>query len=153
MRVGRGALALRGRPEPPGISFPKIALLDSVYSMSFSAVSIPVHDNFLLSYSVFGREKEIRFRTASPDDEPHEYTDVIFSGVIPYHFEHYNLQALFDEDRFVFRYGRKQARPLVCEPKEDLLCRIHEEDVRTFGVQSSRSLSGWVWAQSGTRCH
>ncbi len=132
MRGGRGASAPRGPPEHAGISAPKIALLDFVHPMS-----IPVHDNVLLSYSVSAWEKESRFHTASPNDDLHEYTGVIFSGMVAYRFEYDNL-----------RDGREHAWPVVCESKEDLLRRMHEEDVRAFGVQSSYGLSGWVWAQS-----
>ena len=135
MRGERGASAPRGPPEPAGISAPKIVLLDSVYPMSIS-----VHDNVLLPYSVSAWEKESRFHTASTGDEPHKYTGVIFSGVVAYRFEHDNL-----------RDGREHAWPVVYEPKEDLLRGMHEEDVRTFGVQSLYGLSGWVWAQSVTR--
>ncbi len=129
MRVGRGALAPRGRPEPAGISVPKIALLDSVHSMSISAVSIPIHDNVLLSYSVSAREKEICYHTASSDDESHEYLGVIFSGVFAYHSKH---DGFWD--------GRERAWPVMCESKEGLLHRTHEEDVRAFGGQSSCNL-------------
>ncbi|MDQ3302515.1 MAG: hypothetical protein M3518_04095, partial [Actinomycetota bacterium] len=111
MRVGRRASAHRGRPEPAEISAPKIALLDSMYP-----VCIPVHDNVLLSCSVSAREKESRFHTASPDDDLHEYTGVIFSDVVAYLFEHDNF----------FRDGREHAWPVVYESKEDLLRRMHD---------------------------
>lgn len=88
MHVGRGDLAPRGRLEPAGISAPKIALLDSVYSMSIFAVSISVQDNLLFSYSGFAREKENRFDTASPDDKSHECLGVMLSGVIAHHSEY-----------------------------------------------------------------
>ncbi len=134
MRVGRGASAPRGRLEPAEISAPKITLLDSVHPMSIS-----VHDNVLLSYCMSVREKEIRFRTAFPNDESHEYTIVISSNMVAYRFEHDN-----------FRDGREHALPVVYGLKEDLLRRMHEEDVRAFGVQSAYSLSGRAWAQSVT---
>jgi hypothetical protein len=102
-------------------------------------MSISGHDNVLLSYSVSAREKEVRFHTASPDDQPHEYTHVIFLGMVAYHFEHDNL-----------RDGRERAWPVVYESKEDLLRRM-QEDARAFGVQPSCGLSGRVWAQSVTR--
>ena len=133
MRVGRRASAHRGRPEPAEISAPKIALLDSMYP-----VCIPVHDNVLLSCSVSAREKESRFHTASPDDDLHEYTGVIFSDVVAYLFEHDNF----------FRDGREHAWPVVYESKEDLLRRMHDEDVRAFGAQASCGPSARVWAQS-----
>ncbi len=101
-------------------------------------MSIPVYDNVLLSYSVSAREKESRFHTASPDDDLHEYTGVIFSDVVAYLFEHDNF----------FRDGREHAWPVVYESKEDLLRRMHEEDVRAFGAQASCGPSARVWAQS-----
>ena len=139
MRVGRGDLAPRGCLDPAGISVPQITLLDSVHSMSIFAVSIPVQYNVLFSYSGFAREKENRFHTASPADKSHECLGVIWSGVISHHSE-------YDD----FRDGRKCARPVMRESKEDLLRRTHEEDVRAFGVRSSCSLSGRIWAQSVT---
>ena len=55
---------------------------------------ISVHDNFLISYEVLCREREIHLHTAFLDREPHEYTDVIFYGVAAYHFAGDNLQTI-----------------------------------------------------------
>lgn len=107
--------------------------------MCISAVSIPAQDNLLFSYSGFAREKENRFHTVSLDGKSHECLGLIWSGVISHHSEH--------DD---FRDGRKCARPVMRESKEDLLRRTYEEDVRAFGVRSSCSLSGRIWAQSVT---
>ena len=56
---------------------------------------ISIHDNQLLSYSVFCDLQEIRFHSVFTDTEPNEYTDVIFSGVVIYHFEGDNFNTIF----------------------------------------------------------
>jgi hypothetical protein len=46
------------------------------------------HDNVLISYSVDAELKKIRIHTGTyPYDDPDEFHDFIFTGVVAYHFE------------------------------------------------------------------
>ena len=53
-----------------------------------------VHDNFLLSYCVAADKQEIYFHTMFPGQEPPELTNVVFTGVIGYHFEQDDVQTI-----------------------------------------------------------
>ena len=57
-------------------------------------MDISVHDNFLVSYEVLCRQREIRLHTEFRDKEPIECTDVIFRGVEAYHFDHDNFETI-----------------------------------------------------------
>jgi hypothetical protein len=46
------------------------------------------HDNVLISYCVDANKKEICLHTGTyPHDNPAEFQDFIFTGVVAYHFE------------------------------------------------------------------
>src|SRR5262245_26994375 len=51
------------------------------------SAEISVHDNVILSYVVDAEGRRITLHTVYYDREPHERTDVVFSGVLAYHFE------------------------------------------------------------------
>ena len=53
-----------------------------------------IHDNELLSYTVNCADSKITLRTAYREREPYEFTDVIFSGVVAYHFESDNFNTI-----------------------------------------------------------
>jgi len=122
--------------------------------------NISVHDNFLISYSVFCRKREIYLHTAFLDIEPHEYTDVIFSGVVLYHFECDNLDTIiFDIGEAELEHAYAEYEDLFSrlknyawitfayESKEDLFRKMRERNVKAFTINSSYGLAGWVWAE------
>jgi hypothetical protein len=56
-----------------------------------------VHDNRLLSYCVDSEERRIVLRTRYEDQKTFERTDIVFDGVIAYHFGNDNFETvLFD---------------------------------------------------------
>ncbi len=142
--------SLHARMLFPALDFFEIAMED-----------ISVHDNFLISYSVFCRKREIYLHTAFLDKEPHEYTDVVFSGVTIYHFECDNLDTIiFDieeaelEDiyaEYENLFSRLKNYAWVTfryESKEELIRKMREKNVKAFTINSSHGLAGWVWAES-----
>ncbi len=126
-------------------------------------MDISIHDNSLLSYSVSAQKREIRLHTIFLDGERSEYTDVVFSGVVAYHFEHddfqtilfdiieANLEDIHDEYEFLFSQGRSYHWPVDHDSRESLLRRMREQEIRAFDIQSSLGLSGWVWARNMTK--
>ncbi len=124
-------------------------------------MDISIHDNQLTSYSVLCQKREIHLHTTFLDSEPYEYTDVIFSGVVIYHFECDNL------DTVIFDIGEAELEDIYAEyeslfsrlknyawitftyeSKEDLIRKVREMNVKAFTINSSYGLAGWIWAES-----
>ena len=55
-------------------------------------MSISVHDNKLISYTVNEDKKTILLETVYADQGSKEYTNIIFSNVLAYYFEDHSLQ-------------------------------------------------------------
>src|ERR1044072_6847263 len=122
--------------------------------------NISVHDNFLISYSVLCQQRKIHLHTAFLDKEPHEYTDVIFSGVVIYYFEGDNLDTIIFEieeaelEDIYAEYEHLFSRlknyawiTFAYESKEDLFQKMREKNVKAFTISSSYGLAGWIWAE------
>ncbi len=120
-----------------------------------------VHDNLVLGYEVRCSERQIRLRTEYHDQEPPERTDVLFSGVLAYHFEHALMDAIlfdieeapleqvYEEYAEVFRSGKNYGWPIASySGPEDLLERLRAQGVRAFVVSSSYGMSGFVLAEA-----
>jgi hypothetical protein len=127
------------------------------------AVELSIHDNRLLGYSVDDEKREILFRTEFQDNLPIERTNIIFSGVETYFFEHHSLPLgtiLFDveendlilflqDNRKRFQDGIKWGWPgpwgiSIDETK----AYIEKHELKAFSVSSSCGLSGWILAKS-----
>lgn len=125
-------------------------------------MEISVHDNRLLSYAVNCREREIVLHTAFLDREPHEYTDVIFSGVAAYRFEGDNfstiifdvsevgLEDIYARHQDVFADAKNYGWPMPYDSAEELLRGLRAENVKGYVINSSYGLDGWVWARGMT---
>ncbi len=122
---------------------------------------ISVHDNFMISYSVLCQKREIHLHTTFLDKEPHEYTDIIFFGVVLYHFECDNLDTIiFDIEEAALEDVYAEYEDLFSrlknyawitfdyESKEDLFQKMREKNVKAFTINSSYGLAGWVWAEN-----
>jgi len=125
--------------------------------MGNSTVEISVHDNLLLSYTIDAVEKRITLNTAYQDREPFEYTQVVFTGVLVYHFEGDNFSTiLFDvtevrSDEVVEAYkelfaARKNYGWLPFDyPTEGALKdQLNALNVRGYYVESSYGMQGFV---------
>ena len=120
-----------------------------------------VHDNLLLGYEVRCSETEVRLRTEYADQEPPERTDVLFSGVLAYHFEHAlmntilfdideaSLERVYEQYTEVFRGGKNYGWPIASySGPEDLAARLRAQGVRAYVVSSSYGMSGFVLAEA-----
>ncbi len=118
---------------------------------------ISIHDNQLLSYSVFCDLREIHFHTAFED----EYTDIIFAGVVIYHFEGDNFKTvLFDiaettlEDiyaEFESLFSRLKNHSWLRESYEtehNLIEQMRAKHIKAYRIHSSYGLNGWIWAEN-----
>lgn len=123
-----------------------------------------VHDSVLLAYTVESAERQITFQTLYNQKER---TDVVFSGVLAYHFEgdslrtilfdiyEVSLEKLLAEHAALFERRRNYGWPvLVYGSPEELLQKLRLYDVKAFEVRSSYGLDGFVLAQDLTlkRC-
>jgi len=95
------------------------------------------------------------------DGNASEYTDVVFSGVLAYHFENDNLNTIFfdiaevpvrqiyAEHKALFDRLKNYGWPEVNYTSEEhLLQTVEQRGVRGYELSSSYGLYGWVWAQS-----
>jgi hypothetical protein len=120
-------------------------------------MKISVHDNRIISYTVFSDIREIRIHTEFED----EYTDIIFSGVELYHFECDNFSNIifdvFEED---LAESYEQNSDLFSKlknygwikftynSKEELISKMKEININAFAIHSSFGLCGFVWAKT-----
>lgn len=119
--------------------------------------ALPIHDNVLLSYTVDSAERRITLQTLYNQKER---TDVVFSGVLAYHFEgdslrtilfdiyEVSLEQLLGEYAALFERRRNYGWPvLVYGSHDELLQKLRLYDVKAFEVRSSYGLDGFVLAQ------
>jgi len=118
---------------------------------------ISIHDNQLLSYSVFCDLREIHFHTAFED----EYTDIIFAGVVIYYFEGDNfktvlfgieettLEDIYTEFESLFSRLKNHSWLRVSyENAADLMEQMKAKHIKAYRIHSSYGLDGWVWAEN-----
>ena len=124
-------------------------------------MEISVHDNWLVSYCVQAKKKEIRFHTVYPEQDPPEATDVIFTGVVAYQFEGDNFQniisdveeieveAVYDQNRAMFEKGQKYCWPGAWNNSEEsVLTYLAENDIKAYSLWPAMGMGGWVLAKS-----
>jgi len=120
---------------------------------------ISVHDNHLVAYSVFSKEKKIVFQTEFLDRIPHEFTDVVFEEVLAYDFENdlfgtiifdvkeVDLDGLLKEYAAMFEEGWRYGWPRGWEKeKEGIEVYAERLKMRAFRLFASYGMAGWVIA-------
>jgi hypothetical protein len=120
-----------------------------------------IHDSRVISYEVDGERRRIVLHTRFEDRDPVEYTDLIFEGVLAYHFENDNfgnilfsvgevpVQQLVDDNRHLFDKGSKYAWPGPWnESCEASVQYFESQRAKAFEISSSYGLAGWVIADS-----
>lgn len=123
-------------------------------------MNISIHDNRLLSYCVSSDTGEILLHTIYEDAEPYEVTDVIFSGVVAYHFAQDNFStiifdvqetdaaAIYGSNKEQFAIGQKYGWPGTWNGSEaEALAYLLAHRVKGFVLSSSYGMNGWVLAQ------
>jgi len=124
---------------------------------------LSIHDNRVVSYEVDGERRRIVLHTRFEDREPVECTDVIFEGVLAYHFENDNfgnilfgveeipVPQLVARNRRLFEEGSKYAWPGPWnDSPEASIQHFESTGANAFEISSSYGLAGWVVADS---CH
>jgi hypothetical protein len=124
------------------------------------AAEISIHDNRLLSYTVDGEKRSIVLHTVYADRKPHEYTDVVFSGVVAYHFEGDNFETIlfditeqplskvYEDDEGLFLRRKNYCWPVVdYNTADELLQKLGDQNIRAFVLTSSYGMDGFVLAQ------
>ncbi len=119
-----------------------------------------VHDNHVVGYSVDPVARRILLHTRS-DAARAEETDVIFDGVLAYHFQGDNFATvLFSVDEESLESTVESARDLFIrgvehmwpgpwnESPEIALRYLRSEGAKAFRVSASYGMTGWVIARS-----
>lgn len=123
-----------------------------------------VHDNHIVAYSVFAAEEKIVIQTEFRDREPHEFTNIIFEGVLAYHFENdlldniifdvreVDLPKLLKECAGMFERGWRYGWPRGWDKeKEEIEAFARRLEMRAFELSASYGMNGWVLARRMTK--
>ena len=126
-------------------------------------MTLSVHDNVLVGYSVRCEERRIILHTEFRDAAPVERTDVCFEGVEAYFFENdrfgtilfdvaeVDLRGLLQQERARFEEGRRWMWPSGWSGSvQDDIARLTERSVRAWEVSASIGMTGWVLATDMT---
>ena len=122
---------------------------------------VSVHDNILESYLVDAKNARITFCTRYYDGEK---TDVIWEGVLAYHFESDvfhsilfdidEVEALscFDEYRQLFDRLKNYGWPASnYQNREELGEILASQSIQGWRIRSSYGIEGFVWAKTCQR--
>jgi hypothetical protein len=120
-----------------------------------------IHDNRVVSYEVDGERRRITLHTRFEERAPVESTDLIFEGVLAYHFENDNfgnilfgveevpISQLVEDWKSLFEEGFKYAWPGPWNESPDAsIAHLQSQRAKAFQVSSSYGLAGWVIAAS-----
>lgn len=126
-------------------------------------MDISVHDNWVYAHTVDCQGRRLVLHTVYPHVEPHEFTDVVFEGVLTHHFEDQRMgdgpaNVLFDVTETEPRHLLAEYAELFVRMKQygwpvpkydsadDLAAQIAAKGVTCYHVHGSVGLSGFVIA-------
>lgn len=132
----------------------------SINTLPLMQSSISVHDNFIYVYTVDCKNQRIVLHTAYLDNEPHEWTDLVFRDVVAHHFEHVqtdniifdmeedDLASVVNANADLFRDSWRYGWPSVeyAGDLQVLISQLQATSVRAFVINSSFGMHGWVLA-------
>ena len=120
-----------------------------------------IHDSRVISYEVDGERRRIVLHTRFEERDLVEWTDLIFDGVLAYHFENDNfgnilfglteisIPQLVEGSRGLFDDGSKYAWPGPWNESPDAsVLYLESKGAKAFEISSSYGLCGWVVAAS-----
>lgn len=120
-----------------------------------------IHDNRVISYEVDGECRRIVLHTRFGEGDHVEYADLVFEGVLAYHFENDNfgnvlfgiaevsVPRLVQRNRSLFDDGSKNAWPGPWnESPESAVLHLESNGAKAFEISSSYGLCGWIVAGS-----
>ncbi len=126
-------------------------------------MTVSIHDNKLISYTVNEEKSEILFKTIFQDSAPSEYTNVTFSNVAAYYFENHSLSLgtiIFDMEETEansimeanwnkIEEGKKYGWPGGwASTKDNASAYFKENNIKGYYINSSCGLCGWVLAEN-----
>ena len=129
---------------------------------------VSIHDNRLVSYQVFCERREIHLHTEFRErGEPFELTEVIFTGVVAYDFEHDSALGtiifditevspadLYAEHAGQFRAGIAYGWPGEwAESAESAAAHFQQHAICGYELSSSCGMSGWLLARDMQKRH
>lgn len=127
---------------------------------------ISVHDNTLISYEVFCSTREMRLHTEFRDGPgPIEVTDLIFSGVVCYDFQHdsvlgtiiFDLEEVPPDDIYrdhieEFLAGIRYGWPGDWGVSSgSAAAYFQQHGIRGFILSASCGMNGWILAREMTK--
>jgi hypothetical protein len=127
-------------------------------------MEISVHDNHLLSYTVFSETREIRLQTFFPayDEVEAKYTDIIFTGVMAYRFindsfgtiitdvSETSVESIYEEYEDLLEAGRPYGWPGIwndSENREADPAYLSAQGIKGFYLSAAIGMTGWVLAK------
>ena len=126
-------------------------------------MSISVHDNKLVSYTVNEDAKIILLETFYGEKTSREYANIKFSNVLAYFFENHSIQLgtiIFDIEETTtdiilennwnkFEAGKRWGWPGDwADSKEKASAYFEKNLIKAYEIGSSCGLCGWVLAQN-----
>jgi hypothetical protein len=124
------------------------------------AKEISIHDSTLLSYTVDCQKHRITLHTSFMDCDLHELTDVLFSGVVAYHFENDSfgtilfdifeapIEEIYADNQELFARSKDYGWPVIhYNTEQDLMNNLNERHVKGYRIGSSIGLSGFILAE------
>ena len=130
-------------------------------------MEISVHDNWVYSHAVDHEGCRIILHTFYPHNDPPEYTDVVFEGVVVHHLEQQKVgggphpaAVLFDVEEAEPEFVLGQYAELLIRTKnygwpvskydglDDLAARLTRHGAKCFEVQGVYGIQGFVFAAS-----
>lgn len=123
-------------------------------------MDLSVHDNLLLSYTVSSERREIRLETVFKETEPLERTDIVFTGVLAYHFlndsfgtilfdvSEISVESIYEEYEALFEEGRRYGWPRAwSESRQADLAYLSAQGIKGYYLSSAIGMTGWVLAK------
>ncbi|EMJ96327.1 hypothetical protein [Leptospira alstonii] len=117
-----------------------------------------IHDNFIQSYEVNLNAGEIIIHTIYLDQEPNEFTDIIFRGVVSHFFQDVGVNNIvFDIEEsnsdFILEQFKNQLEnrkkwnwPFLYDSEKEFIHYIESKHLKFFQIDSVCGLNGWVLA-------
>jgi hypothetical protein len=125
---------------------------------------LSIHDNNVYAYFVDCSNRCVVLHTSYLGRDPHEFTDVIFSGVVAHFFEHVlpgnillgieegNPKSLIEQFAGLFQKSWRYGWPIAnLDYQGDLGVLdkwLRDHSIRAFKIASAYGMSGWVLAEN-----
>lgn len=127
-----------------------------------NSLDISIHDNYIVEYTVNSVLKEIVLKTEFRDRPEIEKTDVLFSGVIGYHFQYdclgsilYDIEqvdpnVLLKENLNHIKESARMSGALanLSGSEEESKIYFRESGIKGFYINCSLGLDGWIFAKA-----